>query len=105
MTEVCLQDSWKVFQKVTFPDLGNVITKLATNLVENDYPQLRHIPYKRIINACGGPQGIGRRLLGYVDPSIKILDNKEVSVKRYVTGFQRYSLNGYYFTNNVITII
>lgn len=38
MTEVCLQDSWKVFQKVTFPDLGNVITKLATNLVENDYP-------------------------------------------------------------------
>lgn len=80
IANVCLQDLWKVFHKVIFPDLGNVITKLAPNLVENDHPQLRHIPYKRIINACGGPQGIAKQLLEYVDPSIKLLDNKEVSI-------------------------
>ncbi|KAL2829948.1 hypothetical protein BDW59DRAFT_178181 [Aspergillus cavernicola] len=60
--------SWKIFPEIIFPDLCEVLFQLAYNLVTNDYPQLKHIPYRRIIQALDGPSGVTKRLLGgYLD--------------------------------------
>lgn len=73
--------SWKVFPDISFPDLYEVILRLAYNLVTNEYPQLKHMPYRRIIQACSGPHRLTNRLLGYVDPAILALKHRSITIE------------------------
>lgn len=73
--------TWKVFPKVIFPDLHAVIHCLLWNLVQKEFIQLKHLPYRRIILAFGVDQ-LTKRLLAYVNQEVLLLRHQEITVQK-----------------------
>ncbi|CEL09738.1 hypothetical protein ASPCAL12868 [Aspergillus calidoustus] len=74
-------DSWKVFPEIRIPNFGNVMSQLAANLVNHSYPQLRRMPYRQVITAWGGASKIAKRLCGYIDRDVLLLEGQKLSVE------------------------
>ena len=45
---------------------------------------LRHLPYKQVIEACGGVQPVTDLLSGCIDPGVADLEGKIITVEWYL---------------------
>jgi hypothetical protein len=75
------QDSRKVFPEIRIRNFGNVMSQLAANLVNHSCPQLRKMPYRQVITAWGGANKIAKRLCGYTDRDVLLLEGQKLSVE------------------------
>ncbi|KAL3459137.1 hypothetical protein BJX64DRAFT_291534 [Aspergillus heterothallicus] len=84
-------DSWKVFPHILIGDFGGIILRVTTNLVTQNYLQLRNMPYRQIITAWGGPTKVAERLCGYIDRDVLSLEGKSLSVEFHQAAKKRLS--------------
>ncbi|KAB8261021.1 hypothetical protein BDV32DRAFT_148894 [Aspergillus pseudonomiae] len=70
-----------IYPHVSFPVIGRVLYTLSLHLFENDYRELRHIPYRRIIQSYNGPHRVTSQLLESTDSRLEALEGKVISVQ------------------------
>ncbi|KAL1970439.1 hypothetical protein VTN77DRAFT_4083 [Rasamsonia byssochlamydoides] len=75
-----MKASYNVQPLIRFPELDNV-RHLVDGLLRNEDESLKDIPYASVIEACGGPETVTATVLASIDPQIRALEGKTITVK------------------------
>lgn len=69
-----------------FPPIHEIVDQLLGNIVEHAEhdENMKHIPYKNVIHACGGRGPVAEAILASIDPIIRGLEGKPITKDAYV---------------------
>lgn len=85
-------ESQHVHPSLRCPNFVDCISYLILALIRNNDPRLSHIPYKSVIDHCGGTQPVMQVLIESIDPAIRALEGQEITVQKYVAAFKIYEI-------------
>ncbi|KAF9888048.1 hypothetical protein FE257_009312 [Aspergillus nanangensis] len=68
-------------QRFVFPDVKMIAQQLVKAIYNSSDTDMKHIPYRRTIDVCGGVDTVVDAILSSIDPDIRELEGCEVTVE------------------------